>query len=147
MVEIIDAIHAGQIKSMYIVGENPAMSDPDVEHARDALAKLEHLVIQDIFLTETACYADVILPATAWAEKTGTVTNTNRQVQMGRKAVPAPGEAREDWAITVELAKRLGLYWASSHPSEVFAEMNRPLESLDTITWERRERENVVTYP
>ncbi len=147
VVEIIDAIHAGQIKGMYIVGENPAMSDPDVEHARDALAALEHLVIQDIFLTETANYADVILPATAWAEKTGTVTNTNRQVQMGRKAVPAPGEAREDWAITVDLARRLGLDWNYTHPREVFAEMKKSMKSLDNITWERLERENVVTYP
>ncbi|MGR3715668.1 MAG: formate dehydrogenase subunit alpha [Thermohalobaculum sp.] len=147
VVEIMDAVHAGQIKGMYILGENPAMSDPEVEHARHALAMLEHLVIQDIFLTETACYADVILPATAWAEKTGTVTNTNRQVQMGRPAVPAPGEAREDWAITVDLAKRLGLDWGYTHPREIFAEMKRAMESLDNITWERLERENVVTYP
>ena len=79
---------------MYIMGENPAMSDPDVQHAREALAKLEHLVVQDIFLTETAKYADVVLPASAWPEKDGTVTNTNRQVQIGRKALPLPGEAR-----------------------------------------------------
>jgi formate dehydrogenase major subunit len=147
VVEIMDAVHDGQIRGMYILGENPAMSDPDVEHARHALAKLEHLVIQDIFLTETANYADVILPATAWAEKTGTVTNTNRQVQMGRPAVPAPGEAREDWAITVDLARRLGLDWAYTHPREVFAEMKRSMKSLDNITWERLERESAVTYP
>ena len=147
VVEIMDAIHAGDIKAMYILGENPAMSDPDVEHARDALAKLDHLVIQDIFLTETANYADVILPASAWAEKTGTVTNTNRQVQMGRPAVPPPGEAREDWAITVDLGNRCGLNWSYSHPSEVFAEMKRNMASLDNITWERLENENVVTYP
>ena len=140
-------VHAGQIRVLYVRGETPAMSAPEVEHARDALAKLEHLVVQDIFLTETACYADVILPATAWAEKTGTVTNTNRQVQMGRKAVPAPGEAREDWAITVDLARRLGLDWNYTHPREVFAEMKKSMKSLDNITWERLERENVVTYP
>ena len=75
--EIMDAVHDNRIKGMYILGENPAMSDPDVEHARDALAKLEHLVVQDIFITETANYADVILPAAAFAEKSGTVTNTN----------------------------------------------------------------------
>jgi formate dehydrogenase major subunit len=147
VVEIMDAIHAGQIRGMYILGENPAMSDPDVEHARDALAKLDHLVVQDIFLTETANYADVILPASAFAEKSGTVTNTNRQVQMGRPAVAPPGEAREDWAITVDLARRLGLDWTFSHPSEVFAEMKRSMKSLDNITWERLEAENVVTYP
>jgi formate dehydrogenase major subunit len=132
---------------MYILGENPAMSDPDVAHARQALAELEHLVVQDIFLTETACYADVILPASAWPEKTGTVTNTNRQVQMGRKALPCPGEAREDWAIVVDLAQRLGVPWAYSHPREVFAEMKRGMPSLDNITWERLEAQNAVTYP
>ncbi|MCL6283835.1 formate dehydrogenase subunit alpha [Ruegeria sp. 2012CJ41-6] len=146
VVEIMDAIHAGDIKGMYILGENPAMSDPDVDHARAALAKLDHLVVQDIFLTETANYADVILPASAWAEKTGTVTNTNRQVQMGRPAVTPPGEAKEDWWIEVELAKRLGLNWTYSHPSEVFAEMKLNMSSLDNITWERLEGE-AVTYP
>ena len=99
--EIMDAVHDGDITSMYVLGENPAMSDPDADHARVALAKLDHLVVQDIFLTETANYADVILPASAWAEKTGTVTNTNRQVQMGRPAIAPPGDAREDWLITV----------------------------------------------
>ena len=97
VVEIMDAIHADTIRGMYIMGENPAMSDPDVQHAREALAKLEHLVVQDIFLTETAKYADVILPASALPEKDGTFTNTNRQVQIGRKALPLPGEARHDW--------------------------------------------------
>ena len=145
--EILDAVHAGQIRGMYILGENPAMSDPDVTHAREALAKLDHLVVQDIFLTETANYADVILPAAAFYEKAGTVTNTNRQVQMGRPAVPPPGEAREDWAITVELAKRLGLDWSYSHPRDVFAEMKQTMKSLDNITWERLEGQNAVTYP
>lgn len=145
--EILDAVHAGDIRGMYILGENPAMSDPDVEHARDALAKLDHLVVQDIFLTETANFADVILPASAWAEKTGTVTNTNRQVQMGRPAVPMPGDACEDWWITTELARRLGLDWPYTHPSEIFSEMKRNMRSLDNITWERLERENAVTYP
>ncbi len=96
VVEIMDAVHHDEIKGMYIMGENPAMSDPDLNHARGALAHLEHLVVQDIFLTETASYADVILPASAWPEKDGTVTNTNRQVQMGRAALPLPGEARQD---------------------------------------------------
>ena len=108
VVEIMDAIHADVIKGMYIMGENPAMSDPDLNHAREALAHLDHLVVQDIFLTETAVYADVVLPSSAWPEKDGTVTNTNRQVQMGRKALPLPGEAREDWWITIEIAKRMG---------------------------------------
>ncbi|SFD83756.1 formate dehydrogenase major subunit [Sulfitobacter brevis] len=145
--EIMDAVHEGSIKGIYVLGENPAMSDPDVEHARDALAKLEHLVVQDIFITETANYADVILPASAFAEKSGTVTNTNRQVQMGRRAVAPPGEAREDWWIEVELAKRLGLGWSYESPAEVFAEMKLNMRSLNNITWERLERENAVTYP
>ncbi len=147
VVEIMDAVHDGTIRGMYVLGENPAMSDPDVDHARDALALLDCLVVQDIFLTETANYADVILPAAAWPEKNGTVTNTNRQVQMGRKALDAPGEAREDWAIVVDLAKALGLDWSYTHPSEVFAEMKIVMNSLDNITWDRLERENVVTYP
>jgi len=147
VVEIMDAIHRDEIRGMYILGENPAMSDPDVEHAREALGHLEHLVVQDLFLTETANYADVILPASAWPEKTGTVTNTNRQVQLGRKALTPPGEAREDWAITVALAKRLGLDWSYAHPSEVFAEMKQAMGSLDNITWDRLERESAVIYP
>ncbi len=146
VVEIMDAIHAGDIRGMYILGENPAMSDPDASHARDALAKLEHLIVQDIFLTETANYADVILPSSAWYEKTGTVTNTNRQVQMGRPVVPPPGDAKEDWWIEVELAKRLGLDWDYTHPRQVFAEMKINMKSLDNITWERLER-SAVTYP
>ena len=146
VVEIMDAIHAEDIKGMYILGENPAMSDPDVEHARDALAKLEHLVIQDIFLTETANYADVILPSSAWLEKSGTVTNTNRQVQMGRPVLAPPGEAKEDWRIIVEIANRLGLGWTYKHPRDVFSEMKRSMKSLDNITWERLEIATVM-YP
>ncbi len=147
VVEIMDAIHADLIKGMYIMGENPAMSDPDLNHAREALAHLEHLVVQDIFLTETAVYADVVLPSSAWPEKDGTVTNTNRQVQMGRKALPLPGDAREDWWITMELAKRLGLDWTYTHPRDVYPEMASMMPALDNISWERVEREDAVTYP
>ncbi|WP_299500935.1 formate dehydrogenase subunit alpha [uncultured Roseobacter sp.] len=145
--EIMDAVHEDKIKGMYVLGENPAMSDPDVEHARAALAKLDHLVVQDIFITETANYADVILPASAFAEKSGTVTNTNRQVQMGRPAVPPPGDAREDWWIEVELAKRLGLGWTYESPADVFAEMKQNMRSLENITWDRLAEQNAVTYP
>jgi formate dehydrogenase major subunit len=147
VVEIMDAIHANTIKGMYILGENPAMSDPDLNHAREALAHLEHLVVQDLFLTETAVYADVILPASAWPEKDGTVTNTNRQVQMGRAALPLPGDAKVDWWITQELARRMGLKWNYQHPREVYAEMASLMPSLDNIAWERVERESAVTYP
>ncbi|HXP31823.1 MAG TPA: formate dehydrogenase subunit alpha [Stellaceae bacterium] len=147
VVEIMTAIHDGEIRGMYIMGENPAMSDPDVQHAREALAKLEHLVVQDLFLTETAYHADVVLPASAWPEKTGTVTNTNRQVQLGRKALPLPGAAREDLWIIQEIARRLGLDWRYAHPKDVFAEMKQAMPSLDNIAWERLERESSVTYP
>ena len=147
VVEIMDAVHDDIIKGMYIMGENPAMSDPDADHAREALAKLEHLVVQDLFLTETAFHADVVLPASAWPEKDGTVTNTNRQVQMGRKALEMPGDARQDWWIIQEIAKRIGLDWSYTHPSDVFAEMKGVMRSLDNITWDRLERESAVTYP
>ncbi|WP_170473800.1 formate dehydrogenase subunit alpha [Ruegeria arenilitoris] len=144
--EIIDQIYARNIKGMYILGENPAMSDPDVNHAREALAKLDLMIVQDIFLTETANYADIILPASALYEKNGTVSNTNRQVQRVRPAVTPPGEAREDWKITVELAQRIGLKWDYSDVSQVFAEMKLTMGSLDNITWERLESET-ITYP
>ena len=147
VVEIMDAIHAGQIKGMYIMGENPAMSDPNVQHAREGLAKLEHLVVQDIFLTETAFHADVVLPASAWPEKDGTVTNTNRQVQRGRAALQMPGEVRQDWWIIQEIARRVGLDWNYKGPSGVFAEMAQLMPSLDNISWDRLTRESAVTYP
>ena len=147
VVEIMEAIHENEIKGMYILGENPAMSDPDLNHARSALQKLEHLIVQDIFLTETATYADVILPASAWPEKNGTVTNTNRQVQMGRKALEAPGMAKEDWWITNEIGKRLGLDWNYLHPKEIFKEMSAAMPSLQNISWDRLDREGSVTYP
>ena len=147
VVEIMDAVHADTIKGMYILGENPAMSDPDLNHAREALAHLEHLVVQDLFLTETAVYADVFLPASAWPEKDGTVTNTNRQVQMGWQALPLPGDARPDWWITQELARRIGLNWNYKHPSEIYTEMASLMPSLDNIPWERVETESAVTYP
>ncbi|GHC22384.1 formate dehydrogenase subunit alpha [Aidingimonas halophila] len=147
VVEIMEAVRDGTIKGMYIQGENPAMSDPDLDHARAALGTLEHLVVQDLFVTETAQFADIVLPASAWPEKDGTVTNTNRQVQLGRQAMPLPGQAKPDWWIIQEIAKRFGLPWDYSHPRDVFAEMKRGMPSLDHITWERLEREGSVTYP
>jgi formate dehydrogenase major subunit len=147
VVEIINAAKKHQIRGMYVMGENPAMSDPDVDHAREALATLDHLVVQDIFLTETAYLADVVLPATAWPEKIGTVTNTDRMVQLGRKAIESPGEARPDLWILNELGRGLGLDWNYSHPREVFNEMRQCMDSIAGITWERLERESSVTYP
>ena len=147
VVEIIHAILDGEIRGMYMMGENPAMSDPDANHAREALAKLDWLVMQEIFLTETCYHADVILPATAWPEKDGTVTNTDRMVQIGRKALDAPGEAKPDLWIIQEIAGRLGCDWSYGGPADVFNEMRRAMPSIAGITWERLEAESSVTYP
>lgn len=141
-----------KIRGMYIMGENPAMSDPDLNHARQALASLQHLVVQDIFMTETAWMADVVLPASAWPEKTGTATNTDRMVQLGRQAVPPPGEARLDLWIIQQLAQRFSLNW--SYPGEhagvaaVYEEMREAMhEAIGGISWQRLEQEGSVTYP
>jgi formate dehydrogenase major subunit len=151
VVEIMDAILRGdestRIRGMYIMGENPAMSDPDADHAREALAALDHLVVQDIFLTETAALADVVLPATAFPEKTGSFTNTDRLVQLGRQALFAPGEAMPDLWIIQQIAQRLGLDWHYHHVSDVFEEMRGTMPSIAGISWQRLEREHAVTYP
>lgn len=147
VVEIMHAIHDGMIDGMYIMGENPAMSDPNLNHARKALALLKHLVVQDIFMTETAHYADVILPASAFPEKTGTFTNTDRRVQMGRQALSPPGEARQDMDIILSIARRLGLEWDYAGPRDVFNEMRQAMPSIAGITWKRLEDESSVTYP
>lgn len=147
VVEIMNAIHAGEINGMYIEGENPAMSDPDLRHAREALAKLDHLVVQDLFVTETAFHADVILPASAFAEKSGTFTNTDRRVQLAREVIKPPGDARQDLWIIQEIGRRMGLPWNYAGPADVFAEMTQVMPSLKNITWERLEREGAVTYP
>ncbi len=147
VVEVMRAIKKGTIRGMYIMGENPAMSDPDANHARESLAALDHLVVQDIFLTETAYLADVILPASAFSEKTGSFTNTDRLVQMGRQAINPPGDAKQDLWIIKQIAKRLGLDWHYGHVSEVFDEMRHTMPSIGGITWDRLDREHAVTYP
>jgi formate dehydrogenase major subunit len=147
VVEIIRDILDGNIRGMYMMGENPAMSDPDAHHAREALAKLDFLVMQEIFLTETCYHADVILPATAWPEKDGTVTNTDRMVQIGRKALDAPGEAKPDLWIIQEIARRMGVPWNYQGPADVFNEMRQAMPSIAGITWERLQVEGSVTYP
>src|SRR5262249_7458209 len=139
VVEIMDAVHAGEIRGMYIMGENPAMSDPDVNHARQAMGELEFLVVQDIFLTETGYLADVILPASAFPEKTGTFTNTDRLVQLGRTALEMPGEARQDLELIQEIARRVGLDWNYRGPADVWNEMRKCMPSIAGITWERLE--------
>ena len=147
VVEILDSVIDGTIRGMYVMGENPAMSDPDQNHTLDGLVKLEHLVVQDIFMTETAWFADIIFPASAHAEKTGTFTNTNRQVQLGRKVLSTPGSAREDWKIIINMANAMDLNWKYEKVSDVFAEMSEVMPSLNNITWERLNREDGVTYP
>ncbi len=147
VVEIMHAVLEGQIRGMYIMGENPAMSDPNLNHARAALAALEHLVLQDMFLTETAAYADIVLPASGWAEKDGTVSNTDRRVQLGRAAVPLPGEARQDLWIIRDIGRGIGLDWSYEHVSEVYDEMRQAMPSITGITWERLNQASSVTYP
>ncbi|VAV89106.1 Tungsten-containing formate dehydrogenase alpha subunit, partial [hydrothermal vent metagenome] len=147
VVEIMNAINAGDINGMYCQGENPAMSDPDQNHARAALAALDHLVVQDIFLTETAWFADVILPASAHPEKAGTFTNSNRQVQLNLPARTPPGEARQDWKLIMELANRIGCGWDYTSVADIYREMASVMKSLDNISWERLEREGTVCYP
>jgi len=132
---------------MYIEGENPAMSDPNQNHVREAFVRLEHMVVQDIFLTETAGFADVILPASAFAEKTGTFSNTDRRVQMGREVVSPPGDARQDLWIIQEMARRMGLDWNYAGPHEVFEEMRQAMPSIAGMTWKRLDAEDSLTYP
>jgi formate dehydrogenase major subunit len=162
---------AHKVRGMYIMGENPAMSDPDLNHARHALASLDHLVVQDIFMTETAWLADVVLPATAWPEKNGTVSNTDRMVQLGKQAINPPGQAKPDLWILQEIAKRVGPHAPHTTSSaigshgtgrplacgyegefdgvaEVYDEMRRAMHTaISGITWERLQRESSVTYP
>jgi len=147
VVEIMHAILEGKIRGMYIMGENPAMSDPNLNHARAALAALDHLVVQDMFLTETTAFADVVLPASGWAEKDGTVSNTDRRVQLGKAAVPLPGEARQDLWIIRDIGKGLGLDWNYTHVSEVYDEMRGAMPSINGITWDRLLENSSVTYP
>jgi formate dehydrogenase major subunit len=157
VVEMMNAADVGVIKGMYIMGENPAMSDPDLIHARAAFAKLEFLVVQDIFPTETAYLADVILPASAFPEKTGSFTNTDRMVQLGQAAISPPGNAKQDLWIINEIAKSLGLAWAIGsgadskggydQPEVVFEEMRQSMDSIAGISWARLKASGSVTYP
>jgi formate dehydrogenase major subunit len=146
---------------MVVQGENPAMSDPDLDHARAALAGLQHLVVQDVFATETALLADVVLPASAWAEKWGTVTNTDRLVQLGRPALAPPGQARQDLWITEQLGRRLGLPWTHWNDAEdgdgqaaaeapvarVYEELRAVMPPLAGAPWSRLRREGAVVTP
>nr|WP_316641902.1 formate dehydrogenase subunit alpha [uncultured Roseateles sp.] len=164
VVEIMHAASEGRIKGMFVEGENPAMSDPDLDHARRALAGLQHLVVQDIFATETALLADVILPASAHAEKWGSYTNTDRLIQLGRPAITPPGDARQDLWIIEQLGRRLGLPWAywrntgtdadgeghvaaEAPTARVYEEMRQTMAPLAGVPWSRLQRESAVTTP
>ena len=135
--EMFDAIVDGEIKAMYVMGEDPVLTDADANHVRKAMAKLEFLVVQDIFMTETAKYADVVLPAGCYAEKDGTFTNTERRVQRVRKAVGPPGGARADWEIICDLSNRMGYEMDYGSPEEVFEEMRRLTPAYAGMTYER----------
>ncbi len=153
--EMVDGAMTGAVRGMYIVGENPMMSEPDQEHTRHALEQLELLVCQDIFVNETGELADVILPATSFAEKDGTFTNTDRRVQRCRAAVPPVGQSRPDWEIICDLARRveqrLGITLTAgfeySHPSEIWEEMRQLTPDFAGIDYARIEREGGVHWP
>ena len=147
VVEMMQAAEAGSVRGMYIMGENPAMSDPDINHVKQALAQLDFLAVQDIFLTETAALADAILPATSFAEKDGTYTNTERRVRRLRKALRAPGEARLDWRITSDLAARMGKPFGYESAEDVLDEINRLTPIYGGITWTRASSIRGVQWP
>lgn len=135
--EIVKSVlEPGGVRGMYMLGENPFLSDPNTNKVRKALAALDFLVVQDIFFTETAEFADVILPATSYLEKDGTYTNTDRRVQLGRKVLDAPGQARPDWVIVQDIARRVGLDWRYEDPSTVFDEMVELMPSYANLRWD-----------
>jgi len=141
--EMIQKAYEGDIKSLFVIGENPMVSDPDLNHARKAIANLDFLVVQDIFQTETSRMADVVLPTFCFAEKDGTFTNTERRVQRVRKAVDAPGEARQDWEIICGIAKRMGYDMSYENSREIFKEIATVTPSYGGITWERIEGKGI----
>lgn len=136
VVEIAHAALAGSIKGMYILGENPFLSDPNVNKVRKALGNLDFLVVQDIFLTETAEFADVVLPASSYLEKLGTYTNTDRRVQIGRPALEMPGQARADWEIICDISNRMGYPMSYDSPREIFKEFASLTDSYKTLDYD-----------
>ena len=146
IVEMFNAALAGSLKALYVMGENPVISDPNQEHVIEALKSLDFFVVQDIFLTETAQYAHVVFPACAFIEKEGTATNTERRVQPMHKVLAPPGDARDDWWITREIANRMGANWDYGKPKDIFEEIRRVTPSYAGITYERIERE-LIQWP
>lgn len=147
LMEMMDAAHDGGVKVLYIMGENPVISDPDINHLKSALENLDFLVVQDIFLTETARYADVVLPATSFAEKEGTFSNTDRRVQRVRKAVEPPGEAKGDSWIIAQLASMLGYEMGDTSASHIMDEIASVTPSYGGISYERLEKEGELRWP
>ena len=147
--EAVDAMHAGTLRGLYVMGENPMLSDPDQTHVEEALRGLDFLVVQDIFLTETAQLADVVLPAASFAEKDGTFTNTERKVQRVRAAVPSPGEARQDWEIIAEIARRMGAQdgWDYRDVAQIVDEIRAVTPSYAGISLERLDDEGGLCWP
>jgi formate dehydrogenase alpha subunit len=141
--EMIELAAHGTLKAMYIMGEDPALTDADANHVRKALGNLEFLVVQNIFMTETAKYADVFLPAALYAEKDGTFTNTERRVQRVRKAVDPPGDTRPDWEIIQDLGKRLGIPWHYESPEEIFEEIRTMVPQYAGMTYQRIDKEGL----
>ncbi len=143
LMEIMNAAGSGQVKALYIMGENPLMSDPDLHHVKEELKKLDLLIVQDIFFTETAQIADVVLPSASFAEKDGTFTNTERRVQRIRKAVAAPGEAKPDWEIIGGIATQMGYPMQYSSAQQIFEEITSVTPSYAGITYRRIEKEGL----
>ncbi len=143
VVEIMDGARKGEIKAVYIMGENPLLSDPDLTHVEASLKRLDFLLVQDIFLTETARLADVVLPSACFAEKDGTFTNTERRVQRVRKAIPAPGLAKADWEIIADISAKMGYPMSYASAGEIMAEINRVAPSYAGITYDRIEKEGI----
>jgi formate dehydrogenase alpha subunit len=147
LTEIVHKAGHGDIKFLYIMGENPMVSDPDLNHVEEALKNTEFLVVQDIFLTETARLADVVLPAASFAEKEGTFSNTERRVQRVRKAIEPIGNAKADWVILMDILNRLGIEKQYSHPSEIMAEIASLTPSYGGITYERLDQLGSLQWP
>jgi formate dehydrogenase major subunit len=134
--EIIGSVLKGGVRGMYMLGENPFLSDPNINKVRKALAALDFLVVQDIFLTETAEFADVILPASSYLEKDGTYTNTDRRVQLGRKVLDPPGQARVDWEVVQDIANRVGLGWNYTSARDIFEEIVSVMASYKNLSYD-----------
>ncbi|MBC7324587.1 MAG: molybdopterin-dependent oxidoreductase, partial [Moorella sp. (in: Bacteria)] len=153
--EILSSVGPGGVRALYIMGENPMMSEPNLNHTRQKMQELEFLVAQDLFINESGAFADVFLPAASWAEKEGTFTNTDRRVQRVRQVIPPRGQSRPDWEIICDLAKRIEkrlgrpttAYWDYRHPSEILEEMGRYVPEYAGVTYERLEREGGLQTP